>query len=119
MLLDIRQAFASELPALSAWTAARGASFPNVTAFIARDAGGAIVGVLTAAVVDATAVVVQLVGANDVQAALITELSATYPLKRLVALTSNDWLCTELRRAGARHVVPDPCLVVGEFHNGN
>jgi len=29
-----------------------------------------------------------------------------------------DWLCNELRRAGARHLTPDPCVLIGDFTSG-
>jgi hypothetical protein len=114
--MNVSQALVDDLPALAAWAQRAGVTLANVPALLARDAAGAIVGVLAAAVLDGVAVVIQAAGPDDAQAAMFHALRAAFRPRRLIVFTSNDWLCNELRRAGARHLTPDPCVLIGGLH---
>jgi hypothetical protein len=81
--VDVRQAFAEDLPTLTAWSQREGVAPTEGPVFVARDAGGQIVGVLAAAVLDDVAVVLQAAGPDDVQAALLVALRGAYKLQRL------------------------------------
>jgi hypothetical protein len=81
--MNVGQALVDDLPALAAWAQRAGVTLANVPAFLARDAAGAIVGVLAAAVLDGVAVVIQAAGPDDAQAAMFHALRAAFRPRRL------------------------------------